>query len=69
MDDPIHNHKGRKKDFVMKKFIALSVAVIMLLFGFAAIAEINVAGEEITVCEDLKPSGNPRDISETVLLT
>ena len=52
----------------MKKLIALSVAVVMLLFGFAAVAEVGVVNEkmyeEITVSEDIKPRGNPRDISQ-----
>ena len=48
----------------MKKFIVLSTAVIMLLFGFAvAVTEVSVANEKITVCEDIKPRGNPRDFS------
>lgn len=65
VDCSIHNYKRRKKDFVMKKFIALSVAVIMLLFGFAAIAEVNVAGGASIniVCSDLKPCGNTHDDS------
>lgn len=48
----------------MKKIIALSIAVIMLFFGFAAVADIAVAEPEITLCEDIKPSGNPRDITD-----
>lgn len=47
----------------MKKIIALCVAVVMLLFGFAATAEIGVAERELTVCEDIKPWANPRELS------
>ena len=56
------NYK-RKKDFVMKKIIALSIAVIMLFFGFATVADVAVAEPEMPLCEDIKPSGNPRDIT------
>lgn len=49
----------------MKKLIALCVAVVMLLFGFAATAKVDVAERELTVCEDIKPSGNPREISNS----
>ena len=45
----------------MKKIIALGIAVVMLLFGFVATAEINVAETGITVCEDLEPKPNPHD--------
>jgi len=46
----------------MKKLIALSVAVVMLLFGFAAVAEVGVKGDEcIKVCEDIEPKPNPND--------
>lgn len=47
----------------MKKLIALGVAVVMLLFGFAAIAEVGVFEKELTVCEDIKPWANPRELS------
>ena len=47
----------------MKKLIILSIAVVMLLFGFATAAEVNVTSDGITVCEDLKPCGNTRDIT------
>ena len=46
----------------MKKLIALSVAVVMLLFGFAAVAEVGVKGDEcVKVCEDIKPQPEPYD--------
>ena len=46
----------------MKKLIALSVAVVMLLFGFAAVAEVGVAGDEsVKVCSDLEPKPEPYD--------
>ena len=51
----------RKKDFVMKKLIALSIAVVMLLLGFATAVEVNVEGKGITVCEDIKPKPDPND--------
>lgn len=46
----------------MKKFIALSVAVVMLLFGFAAVTEVNVVEDgNVKVCSDLKPKPEPYD--------
>lgn len=52
----------RKKDFVMKKLIALSIAVVMLLLGFATAVEVNVMGEgSIIVCSDLDPKPHPHD--------
>ena len=54
------NYKG-KKVFIMKKIIALSVAVLMLLLGFAATADFDVMDEGITVCEDIKPKSEPYD--------
>ena len=51
----------RKKDFVMKKLIALSIAVVMLLLGFATAVEVNVMEEGISVCDDIEPQPEPYD--------
>ena len=46
----------------MKKLIALSIAVVMLLFGFAAVAEVNVVEtKNVKVCSDLEPKPEPYD--------
>lgn len=46
----------------MKKFIALGAALMVLLFSFAANANVTMAKNEgIQVCEDLMPSGNTFD--------
>ena len=45
----------------MKKLIALSIAVVMLLLGFATAVETSVVRDEITLCEDLKPKPEPHD--------
>lgn len=45
----------------MKKLIALSVAVVMLLFGFAAVAEVGVKDAGIITCSDIKPQPEPYD--------
>ena len=45
----------------MKKIVALGIAVVMLLFGFVATAEINVAETGITVCDDIKPKPYPNN--------
>lgn len=45
----------------MKKLIALSIAVVMLLLGFATAVEVNVMEEGISVCDDIKPQPEPYD--------
>ena len=46
----------------MKKFIALGVALMVLLFGFAASAEVaTVENSGVQVCSDLKPDPYPYD--------
>lgn len=49
----------------MKKLIALSVTVVLLLFGFATATKAGMSTYDgnITVGEDIRPWGNPRDIS------
>ena len=44
----------------MKKFVALGVALLVLLFSFIPTAEV-AENEGICVCEDLKPYGNTRN--------
>lgn len=44
----------------MKKFIALGAALMVLLFGFVANANVvAVENEGVQVCEDLKPDPVP----------
>jgi len=45
----------------MKKLVALSVAVIMLFFGFAATADVQMNENGINVCEDIEPKPDPND--------
>ena len=45
----------------MKKLIALSIAVVMLLLGFATAVEVNVMEEGISVCDDIEPQPEPYD--------
>lgn len=44
----------------MKKFIALGAALMVLLFSFAANANVTMAKNEgIQVCSDIKPQPEP----------
>ena len=43
----------------MKKFIALGVALVVLLFSFIPSATVADVNQGISVCEDLKPKPNP----------
>lgn len=46
----------------MKKFIALGAALMMLLAGFAASADVTVVENGgVQVCEDLEPDPFPYD--------
>lgn len=59
----IHRLPKRKKDFVMKKLIALGIALAMLLFtGVSAKNEVNLntlsANDGIQVCEDIRPDSH-----------
>lgn len=52
----------RKKVFVMKKFIALGIALMVLLFSFIPSAEVADANTGIQMCSDIKPPKEPYDI-------
>ena len=45
----------------MKKFIALGIALMVLLFSFIPSVEVVDANEGIQVCEDVKPKPYPYD--------
>jgi len=54
----IHKYE-RKKGFVMKKFIAIGAALLVLLFSFMPSFSTANANEGIQVCEDLEPKPYP----------
>lgn len=45
----------------MKKFIALGIALMVLLFSFIPSVEVVDANEGIQVCSNLKPQKEPYD--------
>lgn len=45
----------------MKKFIALGVALVVLLFSFIPAANVADANVGVQVCEDISPDPNPYD--------
>lgn len=46
----------------MKKFIALGIALMVLLFSFIPCAEATDSNAGIQVCSDIKPPKDPYDI-------
>lgn len=62
MINSVVSHTLQKKEgFVMKKFIALGIALMVLLFSLTPSAEVAVANEGIQVCSDLEPQIEPFD--------
>ena len=45
----------------MKKFIALGVALVTLLFSFIPTEDVADVNQGLSVCEDLKPNRYPYD--------
>jgi len=54
----IHKYE-RKKGFVMKKFIAIGAALLVLLFSFMPSFSTANANEGIQVCCDIEPQAYP----------
>ena len=45
----------------MKKFVAMGVALLVLLFSFIPTAEVADTNVRVQVCEDLMPYGSTRN--------
>lgn len=43
----------------MKKFIALGVALVVMLFSFLPATTVAEVNNGVSVCEDIKPNANP----------
>lgn len=50
-----HKKKLRKKEFIMKKFVALGAALLVLLFSCLPTVEAVNENAGIQVCDDLEP--------------
>lgn len=50
-----NSQKTRKKVVVMKKFVALGVALFVLLFSFLPAVDVAEGNAGIQVCDDLEP--------------
>lgn len=50
-----------RRSLLMKKFIALGVALVVVLFSFLPTATVAKENYGVSVCEDLEPNPNPHD--------